>query len=98
MLIRAVGYFSESTSNFELTIRIRIVFRIAFFLGLIFILLFLFSSDVTLNGNSSPTLSDKLIFTGVGLALWTLLFLPLVGYRRDFANKIMTILSSKKPV
>lgn len=93
MLMSADGHLSDSASDLEITVRIRTTFKLAFFLGLVFILFFLFAAQVTLNGNPDPTVLERLVFVSVGLALWTFIFIPLLGYRRDFGEKIKTSLS-----
>jgi len=95
MFLTAKGRLDENTNELNIRTRLRLVYQIAFFLGLIFILSFLFARDLTINGSPDPTLSEKLIFVSVGLGIWTFLSLPLIGLKRDFNKKLRTILETK---
>ena len=95
MFLTATGHVDENTKDLNIKIRSRIVFQIIYFLGLIFILSFLFAKDVTLNGNTNPSFFQKLTFVSVGLLLWSSPILLFIGLKRDFNHKIRTIFNAK---
>jgi hypothetical protein len=95
MFITATAHIIPSENKVSFRLQVRLLFRIAYFAGLLLILGFLVSPDATING-SEPSLSDRLVFVLIGSALWSSWIIILNGLKQDFRNQVENSIQVKR--
>ena len=88
----------KSSSNIELKVKYN--FSVQIILAMIILLLFsfIYQDNVTINGNSNPTIIERLQFVGIGCAMLAIPVLVIVNMKASFYNRIVKELKLKKPV
>lgn len=96
LLFKATGIIDSVNRQVILSIKFRTTYKIVAFLVALFLIGFLLSNKVTLNGNSNPTIIDKLVFVSVGIVLLIIIPYSLLNrIKSNFKNKTKQLLEKK---
>jgi hypothetical protein len=88
---KAVGEITNEneTLTLDLSIKLRRYFLLVGAFVLLFFAGFIFSDNVTINGDSDPSIWKRLAFTAIGLLMLSLGVFALSKVRRSFENRVM---------
>jgi len=94
MFCKGIGQFKSRQGSLEIDLKIRLK-RQFIFLGIfiiIFLTSFIWSQNVTINGDSNPSIWHRIGFAVVGLACFSIPTLILLRLRNRFEIKVKNLL------
>jgi|TARA_B110000238_G_C15743791_1_gene276226 hypothetical protein len=94
MLCKGIGKFDEQKDFLSIDLKVRL--KRPFTLSGLFVLIlfsgFIWGENVTINGESDPTLWKRIEFVSIGLALFSIPTLILLRLRNNFERKVKDLI------
>lgn len=93
MLCKGIGQIDKQKDNLTIDLKVRLKRQFTFS-GIIVLLLlsgFIWGENVTINGDTDPSIWKRIGFVSIGLAFFSILVLILRKARSDFKKKIIEL-------
>ncbi len=94
LFCKGIGHLEEQEDfiDIELKVRLRRQFVVIGFFFLLLLSGFIWGENVTINGDSDPSIWKRIGFVSIGLAFFSFITLILRKYRSDFEKKILELI------
>lgn len=96
LIFKSTGIIDSVNRQIIFNIKLRTTYKIVAFFVVFFLISFLFTHKIILNGDSNPSIIDRLIFVSIGIIM--LIIMPYSVLNRlqsNFKNKTKQLLENK---